>query len=837
MRSVLTNASDGVGSSVPEAISGESPRYRPSSDVTALAILVLLTLVVAWNRLNFDDWLGRFDLATFFLPWLSTMGERVRAFAVPGWNPHLFAGTPLAGDPESGWMYVPAMLAFGFLPVLSAMKTMVAGQLIVASLSTYAYARVLGMAPVAAMSAAVAFAFGPFLHWNTYCCLVFAGFATWIPLALLGVELALASPDWRRRISHWFVSGFAVSQMLAGWAGEGWFYACLLVGSYTMYRVVFPRVSSYRLARARLWTGVATAIASIGSGVALGAAGVLPRLSVNAQTHLAGGDYASMGAEGILNPAWTVEQLGLRLLGSGYGQRSTALGGAVIVLALLAPFVARRDSPIFFFSVLTLVAWTLTQETTPLHRLFYLVPQYQSLHEHDPWRTMALSSIGPAVLCGATVDRINTWRGRLTFLPVTLAPLLVIIVVATILSRSGHDVGRAVLASAGFATLIVAGVVVARGPIRHTSTMGRVATIAPVLLLALVVMQPVGLEVSGSWLGWPRDASWAPHWDASPKAEVALGVETSEEPSDGAAAFLQERIKVSEPFRYAGYGGIGFPGDSASRGSYMGSRFDPNTQALLTNGRPIFLGLYDIQGYNPLQLARYAEFFDALNGRSLDYHVAYLLPSGTASPMLDLLDVQYIIVDRRLPEDRADLVALRARRSEVYRDDRVVIYERTEDLPHAWIVYDVRRVGRSEALEPLATGQFDPYRTALVEGPVNLAGGDRPANAASARVTTYEADSMTVEIATDSAGLLVVSEVYAEGWNAYIAGQQLHVLPTDHALRGVAVPAGEHVVEFRYEPDTLRFGMAISAATGTLMVVTFAVNAWSWSGSRRKRAG
>ena len=35
----------------------------------------------------------------------------------------------------------------------------------------------------------------------------------------------------------------------------------------------------------------------------------------------------------------------------------------------------------------------------------------------------------------------------------------------------------------------------------------------------------------------------------------------------------------------------------------MERRFDPAISALLVNGRPIYLGLYDIQGYNPLHLA------------------------------------------------------------------------------------------------------------------------------------------------------------------------------------------------------------------------------------------
>ena len=140
-----------------------SPSIR-RSDGLALTVLAGITTLVAWNRLAFDSWLTRFDLFTFFLPWYTFLGERLRDFAIPGWNPHLFSGTPFAGDPESGWMYLPAMLFFSLLAPLAAFKGMVAFQLAVAALSTYLFARVLGMGAMASLIAAVVYLTGPFLN-------------------------------------------------------------------------------------------------------------------------------------------------------------------------------------------------------------------------------------------------------------------------------------------------------------------------------------------------------------------------------------------------------------------------------------------------------------------------------------------------------------------------------------------------------------------------------------------------------------------------------------------------------------------------------------------------
>src|SRR5215211_833903 len=198
------------------------------ADVVAVALIVALTVVLAVHRGVHDNWLGRHDVLAFFLPWYAYLGERLAAGELPGWNPHLFSGTPFAGDPESGWTYLPAMLTFPFFPAALAFKVMIFVQLLIAGLSTYAYARVMGLGVVAGLLAANLFEFGGFLYQNTYCCTVRAQIGTWIPLSLLAVELALRASTWRGRLAAWFLGGLAVSQLFAGWMGQGAMDALLL---------------------------------------------------------------------------------------------------------------------------------------------------------------------------------------------------------------------------------------------------------------------------------------------------------------------------------------------------------------------------------------------------------------------------------------------------------------------------------------------------------------------------------------------------------------------------------------------------------------------------------
>ena len=105
----------------------------------ALAALVLLGVGVAaeWDRLTGPAWIGM-DTATAFLPWYTFLGEQLRTGHLPVWNPYEFAGAPFAADPESGWMYLPAMLAFTALPLDAAIRAHMLFHVLLAAVSMYA---------------------------------------------------------------------------------------------------------------------------------------------------------------------------------------------------------------------------------------------------------------------------------------------------------------------------------------------------------------------------------------------------------------------------------------------------------------------------------------------------------------------------------------------------------------------------------------------------------------------------------------------------------------------------------------------------------------------------
>jgi hypothetical protein len=196
-----------------------------------------------------------------------------------------------------------------------------------------------------------------------------------------------------------------------------------------------------------------------------------------------------------------------------------------------------------------------------------------------------------------------------------------------------------------------------------------------------------------------------------------------------------------------------------------------------------------------------------------------------------MLNVRYILVryDATLP------IGFRDSHPLVYADNDVMVFENPAVFPRAWIVHDVRSAeANPKFLEDLDNGSIDGSQVAFINGDLPAV-STSPEGAASdsALVVAKAPESLAIQTSSSADGLLVVSEIYADGWNAYVDGKQVDILRTNHALRGVPLIAGEHKVTLKYEPRAITLGLTISGTTGGMIIV-----AWSWAliDSRRKRS-
>lgn len=338
----------GVRSRLVRAVKGRKRRY---ADATASVLILILTMVSTRPLLLGGTIVGM-DTVTQYYTWYSYLGESLRSGMLPGWNPRQLSGVPFAGDPLSGWTYLPAMLLFTLLPPSVAAKGYMFLHLLLAGLSSYALGRVLRMGIAGALLAAVAYEYSGYLYVRNTCCFPYANVYAWLPLVILGAELAIRSRRLLDRGLWWGLSGLALSQILASWLGQGSYYALIAVGGYVAYRALLFPPESVRNLRGRVSDVVMHGGAVLLCGFGLAAAGVLPRLEYNAFSNLAGGYSSPKTGLG-----WSIEDWDRLFLPSG----QLYAGAAVLALALAAPLATRGSAVRFavpYFTALSLFALT-----------------------------------------------------------------------------------------------------------------------------------------------------------------------------------------------------------------------------------------------------------------------------------------------------------------------------------------------------------------------------------------------------------------------------------------------------------------------------------------------
>jgi hypothetical protein len=691
---------------------------------------------------------------------------------------------------------------------------MVLVQTVIGGVATHVFGRLIGLRPVSALVAALAFTLGPFVASQRMFGTVAGQAATWIPVALVGIELALRSNRWTSRFAWCGLAGLAISQIAVSWPGQGLVNALLMIGGWVAYRSLLAPVEPGPPWRQRFIDLVIVGPATLALGLLLAAAGLLPRLAANSTSNIPGGDYTGIVGGNYLATPHSLETLLRDTLVDNWHSRPVALAAPVVILALLAPILARTRYGVPFFAAVTVVGGLLTMGDTIVHRVFYLLPEFEVIHAHSPRRLIWVLFLAPSMLAGAGFEAVLQWRPSrraMWWLPVPLAIYLAAVVSH---ARAGIVVGWWPIVLAIATTLLVAAIAIS-----HTE---RVVTLATGTIVAVMIVFPSGADI----LRHARDP-------ASPgietRAEACLDIFTASTDPGGAGEFLQQQQEAGEFFRYAGYAGR----DPLSHdASYSFRRCSPAVINTLVGGRAVQLNLETIHGYNPLHLAVYVDYTEVMNGGRQDYHWMDPSPSALAgSPLLDMLNVRYIVVAIDDASDPEVVAAIAAGRTEVFRNESVVVYENPDAFPRAWIVHEVR-ADDGTGLAQLQDGSVDGHTVAFVDG---LLPEVAPATGSeTVAVTDWTEETRTAQVTASADGLVVFSEIHDEGWQATVDGEVVDIVQANHALVGVPVAAGTHTIELRYEPPGLRLGLWLSTLTG-LAVLAAAIVAFVTQ--RRSPAG
>ena len=144
-------------------------------------------------------------------------------------------------------------------------------------------------------------------------------------------------------------------------------------------------------------------------------------------------------------------------------------------------------------------------------------------------------------------------------------------------------------------------------------------------------------------------------------------------------------------------------------------------------------------------------------------------------------------------------------------------------MGNAWFINEITTVANADA-EIASLNGFNPANTAIVDVRFSEQIIDGLDNVgASITLTEYKPNYLKYNSTASKSGIAIFSEIYYDkGWNAYVDGELKPHFRANYVLRGMQIPAGKHVVEFKFEPAVYHVSERIAFASSIILLLLLA---------------
>ena len=142
---------------------------------------------------------------------------------------------------------------------------------------------------------------------------------------------------------------------------------------------------------------------------------------------------------------------------------------------------------------------------------------------------------------------------------------------------------------------------------------------------------------------------------------------------------------------------------------------------------------------------------------------------------------------------------------------------------NAWFVKNVNYVANAnEEIETLY--DINPRETAVVDKrfkeTLNGITTTNTDSLASITLTSYSPNHLVYETTNENDGIAIFSEIYyPDGWQVTIDGQPATLARANYILRALHLPAGKHVVEMKFDPQSLHLTEGIAYGALVLLLI------------------
>jgi len=745
------------------------------------------------------------DVPTADYPWRFLIRAMLHAGTFPSWNPYALGGIPLWSNPQTG-LFSLFSLPLWILPLNYAIGVGAALKLWAAGFGTFLLVRQLRLGFLPGLLAGVCFSFSAiFIVWLTHETLpAVAALLPWMLWLVERIYQAQARPG---RLGSLLGLAVATAIGLGGGHPGMQVHVMAAAGMYALLRAAFlPRTT----ARGERLRPLGLAFGGLALGALLMSFMLVPEalssqgtLGTVARSHgqgtLPGTQMPLTVIRTVLFPDWwgrpssfeaggPVTQLAPGVLvGVNYNERTLYAGAVGLLLALVgvvAPDRWRSKGP---FAVLAVLGLAIPLHLPGLYQLVTHLPvfdQVQNQRLHFVW-AMAVAALAAFGL-QALLERPAGDRRRFAVGFGVVGLGVVVLAVAAVsggVTALGHTLTHFVtgrdfrtqsvlqLTSAAWYLALAVGVAAAllaarRWPQRRTWIATGIVLLAALDMLHFAVgYQPMG-----------------PASKAIP-------------PQTGAIRFL-ERHRADG--RIVGIGGA------------------------LPNDWTLTYGLRDIRGYDPPQPSvRYFRLWKLAEAEQFDWtSFAMESLSPAAMQVASVLGARYVVAGPgvEVPTQEGSRSLLPSLRV-VYDGSDARVFSNARAVPRALVPAAVRVVPDEAAARALlAESSFDPRTEAVVErgaqgaGALSAVAGAGSGGSSGTVAASDRSNARVVLHANLSRpGLVVLNDSWAPGWSVRVDGRAARPVRVNDVMRGVAVPAGAHQVEWRYRVPGLRAGVALTA--------------------------
>jgi len=167
---------------------------------------------------------------------------------------------------------------------------------------------------------------------------------------------------------------------------------------------------------------------------------------------------------------------------------------------------------------------------------------------------------------------------------------------------------------------------------------------------------------------------------------------------------------------------------------------------------------------------------------------------------------------------------------EVFSSPEIRIWENPGVMPRTFIVHEAVHETMASSSAYLCDPTFPFDKTVVLDDPAapeRLADHPQPAAESAcedrAEITHYSYNQVTIECEASKPGFLILTDSFYPGWEATVDGQPERIYRADHVFRAVFVPAGRHIVEFRFVQPVFWWGVAVAALTAAAILAVVVI--------------